>query len=173
MTTRRRPIDTQRDHDRLARLIIEAGFSTTELVAIARESAGIDFQEIARAYQTYTEQLAGLLRAAELRRVYDELVTGLIQARADNPTIQAAIIGTDIGMQSQNEQQQQINIFALLSQINSIDARLGYIERRLQSIEIAAQLKVAAPVNWTIIVIAAIAALAIGLFLYLVGTGRI
>lgn len=121
---------------------------------------------------TWPEQIAGLLRAAELRRVYDELVTGLIQARADNPTIQAAIIGTD-QMQSQNEQQQQINIFALLSQINSIDARLGHIERRLQSIEIAAQLKVAAPVNWTIIVIAAITALAIGVFLYLVGTGRL
>ena len=155
----------------MARLIIEAGFSTSELVEIARESANIDFREIARTYPTYTEQLSGLLRAAELRRVYDELIAGLIQARADNPAIQAAITGTD--MQTQNDQQQQINIFALLSQINSIDARLGHIERRLQSIEIAAQLKTAAPVNWTIIAISVIVAAIAGLLVYMVGTGRI
>lgn len=155
----------------MARLIIEAGFTASELVAIAHESAGIDFRDIARSYATWTEQIAGLINAAELRNVRQELIAGLIQARADNPTIQAAITGID--MQSQNDQQQQINIFALLSQINSIDARLGHIERRLQSIEIAAQLKTAAPVNWTIIAISVIVAAIAGLLVYMVGTGRI
>ena len=120
----------------MARLIIEAGFTASELVSIAHESAGIDFRDIARSYATWTEQIAGLINAAELRNVRQELIAGLLQARADNPAIQAAILGND--MQSQSDQQiSNFRLSRLEEKIDRMDTRLQGMDARLAAAEAA------------------------------------
>lgn len=178
MTGRRPQIDARlHDLPRLARLIIAAGFTAAELIAIAETYPGINFREIAQGYDTWPDQVEALLQAAELQNSLDELIRGIIQSKADNPMIQAAIL-SGIDMQNQNQQPNAPPQSSDYGQMYRVAAMVDNHEQRLSRLErvqeIAEQLKAQTPtVNWTIIIVGFFIAAAIATIVFLFSAGRI
>ena len=155
----------------LVEVIISAGFTTPELVSIAATYPDIDFREIASGLYSFPEQVLALLKAAKLQGTLENLIAGLIQAKAYNPYIQEAILngaGMTLSTQQTELSGNGYNLLRLEATVGRLEAEIRTLSGKVSKMEETLEARKQSPLNWNMIVFALIVSMAAIASTYLV-----
>ncbi len=159
------------DLEGLVEVIISAGFTTPELMSIAATYPDIDFREVASDLNSYPEQVLALLKACELQGTLENLIAGLIQAKAYNPYIQEAILngaGMTLSTQQTGLDGNGYNLLRLEATVGRLESEIRTLSGKVSKMEEILETRKQSPLNWNMIVFALIISMAAIASTYLV-----